>query len=73
MFIVFHDGEIWDQYETPDQGRTDPIPIYALCYSDETGSWWMWYHSWNNITKDIETGGRELPPIAKAFLLIAEG
>lgn len=73
MFVIFHNDEIWDQYEDRKDAWNAPIPLYALGYNDSSKLWWMWYYSWNNITQDIQTGGRELPPIAKAYLLLTQG
>lgn len=70
MITVFYDNKIWETYGFAGPTRL-PTPIYAMAYNDESQTWWMWYHSWNNITEDIKTGGRELPPIAQMFLLVA--
>jgi hypothetical protein len=69
MYTIFHDNQIWGQVENGADLK-DPPPLYALCHSTRSGCWWMWYHSWNNVTDDIRSGGRELPPVARTYLLL---
>lgn len=69
MYTIFHNNEIWAQ-DGLGSDINVPIPMYALCHSTETGRWWMWYHSWNNVTEDIKSGGREFPPVACTYLLL---
>jgi hypothetical protein len=71
METIFHNNEIWDQREgvKPWNKQCD-FPLCCLCHRADNDTWWMWYHSWNNVTEDINSGARELPPIAKTYLLL---
>lgn len=71
MYTIFHDGQIWDQYEDADRDTSrqtrEPIPLYAWCYNDVSNRWSRWYHSWN--PQDTRIHGA-LPPECHAFLLL---
>lgn len=69
MEVIFHNDQMLGDL----RDLTVPIPMYALCHRQDNDTWWLWYHSWNNVTRDIESGARELPAVARTYQLLLGG